>query len=104
MSEKTETFDNDETFHSHRLNRHFTEDELQFSRVVENLTVSKYAGMTIPLIAVHFSSSESLSHLFKHFLAYETYHLPGGKTKKLKVIKFLNICYCLQAFLEISSI
>ena len=37
MSEKTETFDNDETSHSHRLNRYFTEDELQFSRVVENL-------------------------------------------------------------------
>ena len=37
LGEKTETFDNDETSHSHRLNRHFTEDELQFSRVVENL-------------------------------------------------------------------
>lgn len=37
LSEKTETFDNDETSHSHRLNRYFTEDELQFSRVVENL-------------------------------------------------------------------
>ena len=37
LSEKTETFDNDETSHGHRLNRHFTEHELQISRVVENL-------------------------------------------------------------------